>query len=139
MVRNIWKLTKRLKAELVLSKPVNEQVTSCFLLMHTIASTWLHKWLKYLSLDIICDSKLRFFPENHLPFGTESMFSKKVEVSVSIHCMHVCTLECVGISKLITTSTCGMSRPLLATSVAIRIERSLDLNLFRAPSLFDWK
>ena len=47
------------------------------------------------------------------------------------------TFECVGISKFITTSTCGMSSPLLATSVAINIDLSFDLNLFKAPSLLD--
>lgn len=49
------------------------------------------------------------------------------------------TLEWVGISKFITTSTCGMSRPLLATSVASRIERALALNLFREPNRLFWK
>jgi hypothetical protein len=41
-------------------------------------------------------------------------------------------------SKLITTSTCGMSRPRLATSVAIRIDRVFDLNLLREPRRFDF-
>lgn len=49
------------------------------------------------------------------------------------------TLECVGISKFITTSTCGMSRPLLATSVASKIERAFALNLFREPKRLFWK
>ena len=37
-------------------------------------------------------------------------------------------------SLLITTSTCGMSNPLLATSVAISIDLVLLLNLFNEPS-----
>ena len=39
-------------------------------------------------------------------------------------------------SKLITTSTFGMSRPREATSVAIRMSLSFDLNLLRALSLY---
>ena len=38
-------------------------------------------------------------------------------------------------SKLTTTSTCGMSKPRLATSVATRSERDLLRNLLRAPNL----
>ena len=45
-------------------------------------------------------------------------------------------MEFEGISKLITKSTAGMSSPLDATSVAINIERSPALNLFRAASLY---
>ena len=41
-------------------------------------------------------------------------------------------------SKLMTTSTWGMSSPLLATSVAMRIGRDLLLNLFREPSRLAW-
>lgn len=36
-------------------------------------------------------------------------------------------------SKLMTQSTCGMSKPREATSVASSTERDFDLNLFRAP------
>jgi hypothetical protein len=39
-------------------------------------------------------------------------------------------------SKLMTTSTCGMSKPRLATSVAIKIDLAFDLNLFREPKRF---
>ena len=42
-------------------------------------------------------------------------------------------------SKLMTTSTWGMSSPLLATSVAMRIGRDLLLNLLREPSRFAWR
>ena len=41
-------------------------------------------------------------------------------------------------SKLMTTSTWGMSSPLLATSVAMRIGRDLLLNLLSEPSRFAW-
>lgn len=43
------------------------------------------------------------------------------------------TFECVGMSKLMTQSTCGMSKPRDATSVASSTERDFDLNLFREP------
>jgi len=43
------------------------------------------------------------------------------------------TLEWVGMSKLTTTSTWGMSKPRLATSVARRMERAFALNLLRDP------
>ena len=45
-------------------------------------------------------------------------------------------MELPGISKLITTSTFGMSRPREATSVAIRMFLSFDLNLLRALSRY---
>lgn len=44
----------------------------------------------------------------------------------------------LGMSKLMTRSTAGMSRPRLATSVAIRIWRAPDLNLLSAPRRFGW-
>ena len=50
---------------------------------------------------------------------------------------HQQTLECVGISKLMTTSTCGISKPRLATSVATKIDRDFDLNLFNVPRRLD--
>lgn len=53
-------------------------------------------------------------------------------------CVCVFTLECVGMSKLMTQSTCGMSKPRDATSVASRTERDLDLNLLRAPRRLFW-
>lgn len=43
------------------------------------------------------------------------------------------TFECVGMSKLMTQSTCGMSKPRDATSVASSTERDFDLNLFKEP------
>lgn len=45
-------------------------------------------------------------------------------------------MELDGISKFITKSTAGISSPRDATSVAIRIDLSPALNLFRAASLY---
>lgn len=59
---------------------------------------------------------------------------KQVICGVYVEQTFACvTLECVGMSKLMTQSTCGMSKPREATSVASSTDRDFDLNLFRAP------
>ena len=58
---------------------------------------------------------------------TKNILGEKIRSAIRL------TLEWVGMSKLTTTSTWGMSKPRLATSVARRMERAFALNLLRDP------
>ena len=65
--------------------------------------------------------------------GKEKEKEKKDILGKKVRSATILTLECVGMSKLTTTSTWGMSKPRLATSVARRMERAFALNLLRDP------